>query len=123
MLRTTLWDANVGSDQLFQTGSTGVRDPLFAGLTRTLPRKGATVRNHRPVLMTDLFVDDDAPTGDCGRGIIVDAGAHLIVIDHRIAVVLVPNLDAELVYAAASINVAIDGGQDEVIVSHAVDRA
>ena len=123
MLRTTLWDANVGSDQLFQTGSTGVRDPLFGGLTRTLPRKGATVRNHRPVLMTDLFVYDDAPTGDCGRGIIVNTGAHLIVIDHRIAVVFIPNLDAELVYAAAAINVAIDGGQDEAVVARAVDRA
>ena len=72
--------------------------------------------------MTDLFVYDDAPTGDCGRGIIVNTGAHLIVIDHRIAVVFIPNLDAELVYAAA-VYVAIDGGQDEAIVSHAVDRA
>src|SRR6476620_9778997 len=70
-----------------------------------------------------LFVDDNVPAAQRRRGIVVNARAHLVVIDHRIAIVLVPNLDAELVYAGTAVDLSINGCEHEAIVTGSVNCA
>jgi len=70
-----------------------------------------------------LLVNLDVAAADLGAGIPVVGLAHLVVIDDRIAVVLVPDLDAEQVHVRAGGQLRVGGGQHEAIVAAAVDRA
>jgi len=69
-------------------------------------------------------MDHDAAALDDGGiaqgGVIISP--ILVVIDLRPAG-LVPDLDAEAVHAPATIDLAVNGGEDEAVVAVAVDRA
>jgi hypothetical protein len=60
-------------------------------------------------------VDDDPSGVDGLRTCAVDVlrRAETVVVDDGVTVVHVPDLDAELVNAAAAIQLTIDGGQEE----------
>src|SRR5690242_8352338 len=68
---------------------------------------------------TSLFVNHDAPAAERGRRVgIVGAAALIVVDDGR----RVPDLDAELIDAPASVHVAVDRGYEETVAAHSVDR-
>jgi hypothetical protein len=70
-------------------------------------------------------VNDDAATAQhCGWSI-VDAGAHLTVVNEAVGFsgVAAPNPDTELVNSAAAIDLTINGGKNERIIASTVDRA
>src|SRR5436309_811942 len=70
-----------------------------------------------------LRMDYDAAAADrCGE-ISAVQGVELIVIDNGAVIGLVPNLDAELVRAAAPSNSTVDGGEDEAVAAGIVHGA
>src|SRR5438132_11799322 len=69
-----------------------------------------------------LVVDDDLPASQHGRGICPVAGVELIVVGGD-ARGLVPNLDAELIRAPASVDCVVHGREPEAEVARTVDRA
>src|SRR5262249_892485 len=68
-------------------------------------------------------LDGDTTAAEHSGRIGIVGGAQLVVIDDGIALVLVPNLDAELVPAAAPGQLAIDGRELKAVVTGAVDAA
>ena len=68
-------------------------------------------------------MDDDVAAADGRRRIGVIVRTHLVVVDDRIAVVLVPDLDAEEVHVGAGRQLRVDGGEHEAVVAGAVDGA
>jgi len=65
-------------------------------------------------------VDDDTAFGNGHGWIGIVCGADLVVIHDTIAVVHVPDLEAELVKAATAINLTVNGRQHEAQVVRAV---
>ena len=72
-----------------------------------------------------LLVDDNTPARDLHRVRCVDVvgRAHPVVVDGRIAPVLVPDLDPELVDSATAVDVSVVRRQQEPVVSGPIDRA
>src|SRR5215210_4751490 len=86
--------------------------------------KGRLVRAApSPLLYSVVFMDDDASATEyCGQASII-VSTYLVVVYDGVAVVLVPDLNPELVGAAAAVHLAVNGSQDEAVVTAAVDRA
>src|SRR5689334_13167122 len=72
---------------------------------------------------TLLRLDVDAASTENRSGRRVVCSEHLVVVDDRIAIVLIPNLDAELVRPTSAVELAVDGGEHKPVIARAVDRA
>src|SRR5438876_4385366 len=68
-------------------------------------------------------MDDNAAAAQCRRRISPVGGAHLVVVDDAVALVGVPDLDAEAVGAAAAVRLAVPRGQLEAVAADPVDGA
>src|SRR4029453_14920338 len=99
-----------------------------------LDDRGSNIRRRRLLRVTEKisvtlqltagsFMNHDAPSGKSCDRIVIDAGAHLIVINNHVAVVLVPDLYPEFVHATSAVYLTIGGCQDEPIIAHAINRA
>ena len=66
-------------------------------------------------------MDDDATTADRSCRIGVISGSHIVIVDGRIAVVLVPDLYPEQVNIGARCQLVIDRGQHEPVGAFTVD--
>ena len=63
-----------------------------------------------------------APTPESGSWLRTISRIQLIVVDNA-AAVKIPNLDAEFVYTAAAVDIAIDSSQHKAVVAAAIDGA
>src|SRR5207249_2159778 len=69
------------------------------------------------------FVDDNAAAAHSRRRVRPVGGAHHVVVDDAVALVGVPDLDAEPIRPAAAGRLAVPRGQFEAVTAGAVDRA
>ena len=85
-------------------------------------RDGALKGWPHPVPKQELLVNGNAPALDRGGWFGRVGGAELIIIDLCVAG-RVPNLDPEFVRATTAVRLTVDGSEDEIVFSSAVEGA
>ena len=84
-------------------------------------RKGYKVC--RLLFLVFAGMDNNRPAADGSRRGCAVICTDVIVIDHGIQVVLIPNLDTEHINVRAGSKIGVDSAEHKTIVAHAIDSA